>query len=354
MRVVYTDPAWALDARGRPDPSRADLERGILGPEVSVEFGPFESGTDPGPADGAQVGPSADGGFVTCGDQLFEAARGADALVIYRCQVTSELVEALRPSCRVVARSGVGFDNLRPDLLATAGIYGFNVPDYCGDEVSTHTVALLLGLERQICVQDRLVRDNRWGIHRGGIPRRTAERTVGIVGFGRIGRASARKLQPFYHRVLAHDPYVAADLMASHGVAPVPSLRELFARSDAVVIHAALTPETDGLVGAAALGAAGPGSLLVNTARGRLVDTKAVLDALDTGQLAGFASDVFAPEDPNASPTARKLLARNDVIVSSHRAFLSAESELSLRRRIAAGVRAVLVDDAPPPEGRLA
>jgi D-3-phosphoglycerate dehydrogenase len=118
-----------------------------------------------------------------------------------------------------------------------------------------------------------------------------------------------------------------------------------------VVIHAALTPETDGLVGAAALGAAGPGTLLVNTARGRLVDTTAVLDALDTGQLAGFASDVFAPEDPNTSPTARKLLARNDVIVSSHRAFLSAESELSLRRRIAAGVRAVLVDDAPPPEG---
>lgn len=348
MRVVYTDPAWALDATGRPDSSRADLERDILGPGITVEFGPFDSGT------GRATDAGSAGGFVTSGERLLDAARGADALVIYRCQVTAEIIEVLRPSCRVIARSGVGFDNLRPDLLATAGIYGFNVPDYCGDEVSTHSVALLLGLERQICAQDRLVRDNRWGIHRGGIPRRTAERTVGIIGFGRIGRATARKLQPFYRRVLAHDPYVAADLMASHGVTPVPDLDALFAAADAVVIHAALTPETDGLVGVAALGSARPGTLLVNTARGRLVDTAAVLDALESGRLAGFASDVFAPEDPNTSPTARTLLSRDDVIVSSHRAFLSAESELSLRRRIAAGVRAVIVDDSPPPEGRLA
>jgi phosphoglycerate dehydrogenase-like enzyme len=92
----------------------------------------------------------------------------------------------------------------------------------------------------------------------------------------------------------------------------------------------------------------------VNVARGRLVDLPAVLEALERGMLGGFASDVFAPEDPNDSPLGRKLLERDDVVVSSHRAFLSAESEASLRRRVAEGVRAVLVDGTPPPEGRVA
>jgi D-3-phosphoglycerate dehydrogenase len=336
VRVVYTDPAWALDEGGKPDPHRARLEREILGPGVDVELGPF------------------DDGYVTSGDRVHEFVRGADAVVVYRCQVTPELVDVLRPTCRVVARSGVGIDNLNTPLLRASGIHGFNIPDYCGDEVSTHTAALLLALERGVCVQDRLVRADRWGIHRGGAPRRTSGRTVGIVGFGRIGRASARKLAPFYSRVLAYDPYVSADLMASHGVAVAQSPADLFGAADAIVLHAALTDETDRLIDSDVLAHARPGCLLVNTARGRLVEIGAVLAALESGVLGGFASDVFSPEDPNACPTARKLLERDDVIVSSHRAFLSTESELSLRRRIAHGVRAVIVDGLAPPEGRVA
>jgi phosphoglycerate dehydrogenase-like enzyme len=336
MRVVYTDPAWALGDDGIPDPARAEQERSILGPGIDVSLGLF------------------DGEFVTSGDAFLDHCRGADALVVYRCQVTPELVAATTPGCRVIARSGVGTDNLNAGLLAAAGVYAFNIPDYCGDEVSTHALALLLALERGVCVQDRLVRAERWGIHRGGVPRRTSARTAGIVGFGRIGRATARKLQPFYRQVLAVDPYVPADLMASHGVRRVDRLEDLFAETDAVVLHAALTEETDLLVDAAALRSVRPGCLLVNVARGRLVDLPAVLEALERDMLGGFASDVFAPEDPNDSPLGRKLLERDDVVVSSHRAFLSAESEASLRRRVAEGVRAVLVDGTPPPEGRVA
>jgi len=336
MRVVYTDPPWALTGTGQPDPARADLERSILGSGITVELGPF------------------DNRYVLTGEEFHQAVAGADALVVCRAQVNRELTNALAPHCKVIARSGVGVDNLNAELLREVGIYGFNIPDYCGDEVSTHTVALLLALERGICVQDRLVRADQWGVHRGGIPRRVSRRNVGIVGFGRIGRASARKLQPFYHNVFAYDPAVPDDLMASHGVVAVDSLADLFGAVDAVVVHAALTPETVDLIDATALAAARAGCLLVNTARGRLVDTAAVLDALDTGQLGGFASDVFSPEDPNTSPLARKLLDRDDVVVSSHRAFLSTESELSVRRRVAAGVRAVLRDGTPPPEGRVA
>ena len=338
MRVVYTDPAWAVDASGRLDPGRAELERGILGPRIQVALGIHEAGI----------------GFVTSGERLLDLVSGADGVVIYRCQVTPELAAALAPTCRVVARSGVGVDNLNGPLLAEHGVCAFNVPDYCGDEVSTHTLALLLALERGVCTQDRRVRADRWDIYGGGVPRRTALRTAGIVGFGRIGRATARKLQPFYGRVLAVDPYVPDDLVYSHGVTPVGSLAELLAESDAVVLHAALTPETESLIDAAALAHARPGCLLVNAARGRLADPGAVLDALRSGTLAGFASDVFSPEDPNRSPVTRELVARDDVIVTSHRAFLSTESELSVRRRVADGVRGVLLEGVMPQEGRVA
>jgi len=169
---------------------------------------------------------------------------------------------------RVVARSGVGVDNLNAPLPMSAGICGFNVPDYCGDEVSTRSLALLLALERQVSLQDRLIRANAWGIYRGGLPRRTAVRSAGIVGFGRIGRATSRKPQPFYQRAYTYDPHVPADVAAGRG--------------------------------------------------GRLVDPAAVLDALEAGRLGGFGSDVFSPEDPNASPVTRALLERDDVLVSSH------------------------------------
>lgn len=335
-RVVYTDPAWAVDGSGHFDSARADVEREVFGPDIELGFGPF------------------DGAYQGSGEELHDAVRGADGLVIYRCQVTPELLAAAGPGCKVIARSGVGVDNLNGPLLKEAGICGFNVPDYCGDEVGTHTLALLLALERGVVVQNRLIRAGQWGIHRGNIPRRTAERTAGIVGFGRIGRATSRKLQAFYREVVAYDPHVPADVMAGHGVRAVSRLEDLFEQADAVVVHAALTAQTDHLIGADLLGRARPGQLLVNSARGRLVDPAAVLGALETGRLAGFGSDVFSPEDPNADPVTRKLVDRDDVVVSSHRAFLSAESELSLRRRVAAGVRGLLVDGVAPADGRVA
>jgi D-3-phosphoglycerate dehydrogenase len=331
VRVVYTDPAPPLTA----DPARDD-RRAVFGPDINLDLGLFESA------------------YITSGDRFLDYVRGADALVVYRCQVTRELVDAVSPRCKVIARSGVGTDNLNHALLAESGIYGFNIPDYCGDEVSTHTLALLLALERGVCIQDRLVRAGHWGIHRGGIPRRTSRCTAGIVGFGRIGRVTARKLQPFYHHVLAFDPYVSNDMMASHGVTHVSSCAGLLAECDAVVLHAALTDETRYVINGPVLRHARQGLLLVNTARGGLVDTAAVLDALKSGRLAGFASDVFSPEDPNDSPVARKLLGRDDVVVSSHRAFLSVDSEESLRRRVAVGVCSVLKHGAPAEEGRIA
>ncbi len=325
-RVVYTDPAWALDpAGGGPDPARATIERDVLGGSVRVDLGLWR-----------------DGSFVTSGPEFIDWIRGADAVVVYRAQVTEELCDALVPDCRVVARQGVGIDNLDVPLLRRRGMPSFHLPDYCVDEVCTHTLALLLALERQICQQDRLIKGGAWGIFSSAVPRRLADCTVGIVGFGRIGRAAAARLKAFYGQVLAYDPYVPDDLMRGHLVTPVAGLEELFGVSDAVVLHAELTDETRLMIGDAALAAARPGTVLVNAARGRLVDSAAVERALQDGRLAGFGSDVFTPEDPNADEVNRRLAARPDVVVSSHRAFLSTASERSQRTRVAEEVARVL------------
>ncbi len=337
-RVVYTYPAWALAEAADPAVAEvAALERAVLGPDVALELGC---------RDGA--------GFVTGGDQLLDLVRGADAIVVNRVRVTPEMVEVIRPTCRVVARQGVGFDNVAPELLDAAGIYAFNVPDYCVDEVSTHTLALLLALERGVCFQDRAVKAGQWDPFGGGRPRRMCGRTIGIVGFGRIGRATARKAAPFYDRVLVHDPFLSPDLILGMGAQPRPSLGALVADSDAVVLHTPLDPNTYHLVDAEVLAQMRSDALLVNTARGLLVDTAAVLDALRAGAIGGFASDVFTPEDPNADPVNRQLLELPNVVVSSHRAFLSEEAEQSQRRRVAEGLAHVLSTGEPPIFGRLA
>jgi D-3-phosphoglycerate dehydrogenase len=334
--VVYTDPAWALDpVGGRPDPGRAGLEREVFGPEVRLDLGLWR-----------------DGAFLTEGPEFLEWVRGADALVVYRAQVTEELCDALGPDCRVIARQGVGIDNLNVRLLRRRGITSFYLPDYCVDEVTTHTLALLLALERQVCQQDALIKAGEWGIFRTGVPRRLADCTAGIVGFGRIGRAEARRLHAFYGRVVAYDPYVPEDLMRGHLVTACHSLEDLFRESAAVVLHAELNAETRLMVGDKALAAARPGALLVNAARGLLVDSAAVERALDEGRLAGFAADVFSPEDPNADEVNRRLAARPDVVVSSHRAFLSTASERSQRMRVAEELARVLSGGSPR-HGRL-
>ncbi len=337
MRVAFTDPAWAVGPDGVIDRGLASIEAETFGDDI-----------------GFDLGIRRDGRFVVHGPELDAYVSGADAVVVYRCQVTPELLTAIGPECKVVARQGVGLDNLNVPALLAARIWGFHVPDYCGDEVSTHALALALALERGVCVQDQLIRSGAWSIHGGRLPRRTASLTAGIVGFGRIGRATSRKLGAFYGRVMAFDPYVPGDLMASHGVAECQRINELFSQCDLVVLHAELTARTAGLVGASALSGCKPGALLVNVARGGLVDLAAVLDALGSGRLGGFASDVFSPEDPNDSAAGQELLRRPDVIVSAHRAFLSAESEVSVRRRVAQGIRQVLTTGQPPVFGRVA
>ena len=171
MTVLYTDPAWLVTDGGLRLAGFDLVERPVLGP-VELRIGPF-----------------VDGRFRPSGPALLDAVAGVEVLVIYRCQVTAELLDAAGPGLRAVIRQGVGTDNLAVELLAERRIAGYHVPDYCVDEVATHTSALALALERGLITQHRTLTGGRFDIYAGGVPRRVGVRTLGIVGFGRIGRA---------------------------------------------------------------------------------------------------------------------------------------------------------------------
>jgi len=245
---------------------------------------------------------------------------------------------AASPALRVVARMGVGLDNIDVAAATSRGVLVTNVPDYCVEEVSDHAVALVLAWTRGIAQADRQVRAGRWD-PAGARLRRLSALTCGVIGYGRIGRRTAGKISAFGARVLAHDPHPPA---AADGVTFV-ALEELLARSDAVIVHAPLTLATRHLIGARELSLMPPGSLLVNVSRGGLVDTAALSDALASGHLSGAGLDVIEGE-PAVPP---ELLEHPGVVITPHIAFSSDASVLDLRRSAAEEVVRVLSGQAP-------
>ncbi|MFG2129614.1 C-terminal binding protein [Streptomyces sp. NPDC048751] len=242
------------------------------------------------------------------------------------------------PDLRIVARLGVGLDNIAVDAATERGVWVTNVPDYCVEEVSDHAVGMVLAWTRGLAVFDRAVRAGRWDPASARL-RRLSTLTCGIVGYGRIGRATARKLGAFGCRILAHDPHPPKD---TPGVESV-GLEELLRRSDVVILHVPLLPGTHHIIGAEQLATMKPGGLLVNVSRGGLVDTDAVTKALDSGHLDGAAFDVLESE-PHVPA---ELLAQPGALLTPHVAFSSDASVAELRRRAAEEVVRILAGEAP-------
>ncbi len=238
---------------------------------------------------------------------------------------------------RHVARMGVGLDNIAVDAASEAGVLVTNVPDYCVEEVSDHAVGLVLAWTRGLVIADRKVRSGQWD-PAGAKLRRLSTLTVGVVGFGRIGRMTAAKLSALGAHVLASDPYATTTSTVS-----VVELDALLAASDVVIVHAPLMPSTHHLIGAAELARMPAGGLLVNVSRGGLVDTDALVDSLDRGHLGAAGLDVLESEP--AVPGA--LLAHPSVVVTPHIAFSSDASLVELRRSAAEEVVRVLRGEEP-------
>jgi len=274
--------------------------------------------------------------------ELVPAVGDADGLLVCYAPVTRRVIEAA-PRCRVIARYGIGLDNIDLDAAAERGIVVTNVPDYCVDEVSDHALALLLACARRIVELHERVRSGRWDA-RDAVPiHRLRGRVLGLVGLGKIPRALAGKAQALGLEVIAADPYVDAEAMKALGVRKV-ELAQLLAESDFVSVHAPLLPETRGLIGADALRRMKPTAYLINTARGPIVDEGALARALQEGWIAGAALDVLASEPPGPGHPLRGV---DRVLLTPHVAFYSEESLQELQRKAAEEVARVLTGQPP-------
>jgi D-3-phosphoglycerate dehydrogenase len=273
--------------------------------------------------------------------ELVELAAGVDAILTCFGPVTAAVLDAA-PRCRVVARYGVGLDNIDTGRAGELGMLVTNVPDYCIDEVSDHAAALILALARNVVVFDRDVARGNWDNTARGPMHRLRGRTLGLVGYGAIGRRLADKMRVFGMQVLAYSPSLRAS--PGNGMRVAASLDELLARADVVSLHAPLTPATRGLIDARALRLMRPGSYLVNTARGAIVETAALADALHSGHLGGAALDVLPTEPPDRDDP---IFGAPNLIMTPHAAFDSVEAVAELQRKAAGNVADVLLGRCP-------
>jgi D-3-phosphoglycerate dehydrogenase len=271
----------------------------------------------------------------TSEDELIRAAQDADAMLVSTREAITRRVLQNIPRVKVIARYGVGLDNVDLDAAADAGIVVTHYPGYCTAEVADHASAMILALNRRIVEQDRALREGAWVEH-GPATRRILygpiqplrEQTLGIIGFGRIGQAVAARMKPFGLTLLAADPYLDPETVRAAGAEPV-TLEELLRRADIVTVHTPLTPETRGLIDAAALALMKPSAVIVNTARGPIIDLPALARALQAGEIAGAALDVV---DPEPLPADSPFYGLSNVILTPHSAYYSERSVDVVRR----------------------
>jgi len=310
-------------------------------PLIAVTDSPFPS-LDPAKAALARIDPELRMAKSASVEDVLAVARDADAVLVTYAKLPGELLRQLT-RCKAIGRFGLGVDNIDLPAAAALGITVTYVPDYCMHEVSDHAMALLLALARKVTLSNKLVQSGRWEVPPIVPIHRLAGRVLGLVGFGNIPRALAPKAKAFGLRVITHDPYVSPDVLAAAGVEGV-SFDQLLATSDFVSIHAPLLPATRGLFNAEVFRKMKPGALVINTARGPLVDEAALIAALDSGHLGGAALDVVAVE-PLAKDN--KLVGRDNVILTPHTAFYSVEALAELQTKCAADVARVLSGEPP-------
>ncbi|WP_255197716.1 C-terminal binding protein [Halorarius litoreus] len=267
----------------------------------------------------------------------------ADAVLNLRSTLSADHVDALS-GCRVVARYGIGVDNVDLGAANDAGVPVTNVPDYCQEEVATHAVALLLALARGLGRYDASVAAGDWDRDVATPLHRLSTQTVGVVGYGAIGRAVGARAAALEASVVASDPFLSPDDL-DDDPATLVEFDELLDRADYVTVHSPLTPETEGLFDASTFERMRDSAYLVNVARGPIVDDEALAAALDAGTLRGAALDVFPSEPPAAD---HPLRGHDRVVATPHVAWYSEEANTERRRTAATIVKRALAGESIP------
>jgi C-terminal binding protein len=333
VTVLYSEKSYADDA----------VERGIYGPEVRVIF-PKEPTN-------------------SLADLSDEDCAAADGLMILRYKVFAKDLERF-PKLRAVCRMGVGYDNLDRVAMAQRQIMVLNVPDYGTTEVADHAMSLALALRRGLLLHLESQRADppaAWRYIIDPLVKRSGVQTFGIVGLGRIGTAVALRAKAFGFRVVFFDPNLPNGVELGVGVGRARTLDELLQQTDTLSIHAPLTPETRGLIGARELALLPKGAVLVNTARGPIVDIDAAAEALKSGHLSGVGLDVV-PVEPPVEPVpelmrafrAKEPWTIGRLIITPHSAFFTPQAWDDIRSKSAETMRAALLGPKPqnviPPE----
>ncbi|MBM4764034.1 C-terminal binding protein [Bacillus sp. B15-48] len=275
-------------------------------------------------------------------EELIEKCKDADALLNQYALIPSKVIDKLE-KCKIISRYGIGFNTVDVDAATEKGIIVGNVPDYCLDEVSDHAMALLLSSIRKVTLMNNAVKSGTWDFKVAVPVYRMRGRTLGLVGFGNIPQTLAEKAQVFGLNVIAYDPFVPIEVANKANVQLV-SLEELCKQSDYISIHVPLNQHTEGMISTEQFNQMKKEAFIINTARGPIIDEKALIHALQEGKIAGAGLDVLEVE-----PIGRDnpLLNMENVIINPHSAFYSVEAEAELKRKAAQNVADVLLGYFP-------
>jgi phosphoglycerate dehydrogenase-like enzyme len=265
-------------------------------------------------------------------DDVIREGKGCSAALVQYAPVNAKVFQAL-PELKICSRIGAGYDTINAKDAERFGVWVANSPDYGVGEVSLHALSMMLAVIRNIVRWDADIHAGNWHYTSAGIVPRAHNMTVGILGLGRIGKRFAHYAQPIFKRVIAHDPFLIDGDFPQY-VERV-GLEELFETADAISLHCLLNDGTRGIVNEALLSRMKPGSYLVNTARGAVIDVPGLARVVATGRLAGVGLDVLPTEPIEAN---HPLLSDRRVIFSPHSAFYSASSEIELRTKAARNI----------------
>jgi D-3-phosphoglycerate dehydrogenase len=276
-------------------------------------------------------------------EAIIRGTADADGLVVVYAQITEKIISSLN-KCKIIVRTGIGYNNIDVEAASRKGIMVANVPDYCAGEVADHAMALLLSLVRKVTFLAGQVRREKWSfIEAKPIPR-LSETTLGLYGCGNIAQGVARRAQAFDIEVRGFDPYLPDAVFAKAGIGRVNSLDELCAVSDFISLHAPLTAETQHIVNWDALKKMKKTAVIVNTARGPLIDHGDLYRALKEGVIAGAALDVTEQEPPEFPLSLNEL---DNVLITPHAAYYSESSEPELRTKAVQEVIRTLTEGKP-------
>lgn len=277
-------------------------------------------------------------------EALLEKCAEASAIITRTSScINNKIIEA-SPKLKVISKTGVGVDNIDVSAATEKGILVCNVPGVTSISVAEHAVALILAAAKDLLVMDKAVRKGEWSRRYSLIPVELKQKTLGIIGFGSIGKQVAAMCKGFQMHILAYDPYLASDAISKQSVGLVNNLETLFQKSDIISIHVPYNEKSYHLVNSSLLVMAKKGAILINTSRGQIIDEKALFKALKDGPLSAAGLDVFEEEPVNIS---NPLLILENVILSPHSAALTKECSARIAVEAAQAVIDVLNGKKP-------